>query len=235
MKLLTFNVQHLRNYITREIDFDIFINIIKELNPDVVVLNEVFSGNSIFGDEPKILADKLMMNYYFGHAISIPKGDYGNAILSKYEIKDPITIKIPDPIIKDENVYYESRVIIQCSINNITILGTHLGLAKSERLLGIETIVSIVRKLNNNNQKFAILGDFNMTPNDDLLLPLLKECKDSVYDYYDDVKFYTFPSINPVQKIDYVFLSNSININFYKIINVVASDHFPILVSIKLD
>ena len=233
MKLLTFNVQHFRNYITRDIDFEIFDRVIKKLDPDVIVLNEVFSGNSIFGDEPKIIADRLNMNYYFGQAISISKGDYGNAILSKYEIINPSTIKIPDPKLKDENVYYESRVIIKCEINNIIILGTHLGLAKSERALGIETLLSLVTKLNNNNQKFAILGDFNMTPNDDLLVPLLKVCKDSVNDYCDDVKYYTFPSINPTQKIDYIFLSNNIDINYYKIINVVASDHFPILVSIN--
>ena len=46
MKLLTFNVQHFRNYITREIDIDLFARTIKEINPDIICLNEVFGEGS---------------------------------------------------------------------------------------------------------------------------------------------------------------------------------------------
>ena len=88
MKLLTFNVQHFRNYITREIDIDLFARTIKEINPDIICLNEVFGegSNDTYGDQVKKIADKLNLNYFFGKAISIPKGNYGNAILSKYPI-----------------------------------------------------------------------------------------------------------------------------------------------------
>ena len=43
---------------------------------------------------------------------------------------------IPDPLVKDEDAYYETRCIIKAKVNVnselITVIVTHVGLAKSE-------------------------------------------------------------------------------------------------------
>ena len=65
--------------------------------------------------------------------------------------------------------------------------------------------------------------------------PLIKEISTILID--SSTKFKTkqlsFPSINPVSKIDYIFTSSNIDIISSSIINKVASDHFPIVANIK--
>ena len=42
LKVVSYNIQHAKNYITKVIDYDKLVNAIKEMNPDVIALNEVF-------------------------------------------------------------------------------------------------------------------------------------------------------------------------------------------------
>lgn len=229
MILLTFNVQHLRNYITKNIDSNIFIETIKDINPDIISLNEVFGNGSLelYGDQVKLLASNLNMNYYFGKAISIDKGNYGNAVLSKYEINNPMTIKILDPIEKNENVYYESRIIIKAKINGLLVYVTHLGLAKAEQINGINELINLIK---DEKDPFVIMGDFNMEPTNSILLPL----NDYVIDPLIDCSDKTFPSDNPNRRIDYIFLSKNIKKYKVEVVKKVVSDHLPVKINIEI-
>jgi endonuclease/exonuclease/phosphatase family metal-dependent hydrolase len=123
IRLLNFNIQHCRDYMRSQkegreiIDFDLIANAIKSQNADIVVLNEVRNqGNHPdYTDQAKILADKAGFEYYrFGEAIKLePDLPYGNALLSKHPIAEFDVIKIPDPPVKDEDAYYESRAIMR--------------------------------------------------------------------------------------------------------------------------
>lgn len=228
MKLLTFNVQHFRNYITREIDIDLFARTIKEINPDIICLNEVFGegSNDIYGDQVKEIASKLDLNYFFGKAISIPKGNYGNAILSKYPIENQEIIPIPDPLTKNEDTYYETRILIKAKINNIYVFITHMGLAKDERINATKVLE---KNINNLTEPFVIMGDFNMTPNDSLLKPIYKYTIDVLKENDGN----TFSSVNPERRIDYILVSKNIKKYNGKIIEKVVSDHFPIVSNLE--
>ena len=223
MRLLTFNVQHFRNYLKKEIDIDLFVKTINEINPDIISLNEVFGedSNSFYGDQVKEIAQKMGYNYFFGKAISISKGVYGNALLSKFKIENPEIIPIPDPIIKDEDTYYESRIIIKAKIEDIIIFVTHIGLAKQEKINAINILENNIKKL---TKSFIIMGDFNMTPDDNLLKPILKYTCDTLENDLGN----TFPSINPEKRIDYILVSKNIKNFKSQIINKIVSDHFPI-------
>lgn len=222
MKLMTFNVQHFRDYNTKEINFDLFSKLIKRENPDIIALNEVFgeNDNTFFKDQVKFLSKLVNMNYFFGKAITIDRGIYGNAILSKYDINNPCVYEIPDPLIKDEQVYYESRIIIKCNINNLNVLVTHLGLANQERINGVNKLLEIIKDIKN---PFVIMGDFNMKSNDLLLSKLL----DYTIDPFKESDF-TFPSYDPMERIDYILLSKNLKYKNNKVIKEVVSDHFPL-------
>lgn len=235
MKIMSYNIQSCRDYITRQFDPTKVINVIKEYEPDILGLNEVRSEKLVETNDPswfnqtKTIADAMGYKYYFfAEAIKL-QGYYGNAIISKYPILNPEIIPIPDPLIKDEDVYYESRCILKCNVNGYLVLITHLGLANKERELGISLLKKIV--LENLNQNIILMGDFNMEENH----PLIKEICTILID--SSTKFKTkqlsFPSINPVSKIDYIFTSSNIDIISSSIINKVASDHFPIVANIK--
>lgn len=236
MKILTFNIQSCKDYITKEYNYHKAGDLIKEINPDIVSLNEVTNGyypeyGARYFEQAKTLSDYCGYPYYhFGEAIKIHDiSPYGNAIMSKYAIKDIKDIKIEDPI-RDEDCYYESRAIIRCEIEDIVFITTHMGLANGERINAVKKIIEITKE---ETKPIILLGDFNMLPDSDIIKPL--------YDYYSDTTnliigdINTFPSINPETKIDYIMIRKDANIKIknVEIIKKVASDHFPLLLEIE--
>lgn len=234
-KIMSYNIQSCRDYITREFTPNSVANVINKYNPDIVGLNEVRSeaikptNHPSWFDQVGTLSKLTNMPYfYFGKAITF-EGPYGNAILSKYPLNNIKTIPIPDPIIKDEDAYYESRNIISCECENFHILITHIGLAKSEQRNAIEKLLELINDI---SKPIILMGDFNMTPDN----PLIKEISNKLID--TSIKFnkslLSFPSINPRIKIDYIFISNDIELINADIPQDVASDHFPYLAKIKI-
>lgn len=235
MKIMSYNIQSCRDYITRKFDPTKVITVIQDYEPDILGLNEVRSEKLVETSDPswfnqtKTISDAIGYKYYFfAEAIKL-QGYYGNAIISKYPILNPEIIPIPDPLIKDEDVYYESRCILKCNVNNYLVLITHLGLAEKERELGISLLKKII--LENIDQKIILMGDFNMEEHHPLIEEISNILTNSSTKF--KTKLLSFPSINPVSKIDYIFTSANIKVISSNIINKVASDHFPIVANIK--
>lgn len=239
LKLMTYNIQHGLDYQKllkkeRIIDLDKIIDVIKQENPDIVALNEVYNdiNNIETVEQTKYIAEKLGYKYYFfGKCITIKNTiDYGNAIISKYPLSNFIIHKIPDPIIKKEKGCYESRVIIQCDllINNqiIKIYVTHIGLETEEKENGINKIIEITQ-----NEESILMGDFNMLENNKNIQKLLNVYKNPLLNNNNLAS--TYPSINPKEKIDYIFTKN-VDVDKSYIVKKVASDHFPVIINIIL-
>ena len=70
-----------------------------------------------------------------------------------------------------------------------------------------------------------------MNPQCDII-KLLKKQFNEVTDYFKN-ELATYPSVNPIDKIDYIFVSNDIEIISSETIQIVASDHCPIICEIK--
>jgi len=117
-------------------------SIIKNISPDICGINETnhyMSNSQPIKNQPEFLAEYTgLRNCVFGKAITLKQSggrDYGNAVITKYPIITAEVISIPDPEIKDENKYYETRSITKTKIDlagGITVLQTHMGLAISE-------------------------------------------------------------------------------------------------------
>ena len=236
---MTFNIQHGLNFIKllnkeRVIDLDAVAKTIKEENADIVGLNEVYNdiNHLVTNEQVKYLTSKLGYNYYFfGQSITIKETiGYGNAIISKYPLTNFVVHKIEDPIIKDEDAFYESRSIIECDllVNNevIKIFVTHLGLAKSEQKNGIRKIIELLK-----NEKTILMGDFNMQEDNDNIISLSNYIDNS--SYLIEGKKETYPSNNPNMKIDYIFTKN-LKVKDSKVVKKIVSDHFPIINTIEI-
>jgi len=238
LRVMTFNIQHGLNFIKllnkeRIIDLDRVVQTIKDNNVDIVGLNEVYNDieGKITNEQVIYLANKLGYDYYFfGQSITI-KGNigYGNAIISKYPLSNFRVHKIDDPIIKDEDAYYESRSIIECDLevanSIIKVFVTHLGLAKSEQKNGINKLLALIK-----NEKTILMGDFNMEENNDNIIELSKVIRNSSYLIERENKS-TYPSNNPNIKIDYIFTKN-LEVESSEIIDEIVSDHCPIILDI---
>jgi len=223
MVIMTFNIQSGTNYpdIDR-INVKYCAAVIKKYNPDIVGLNEVHDGGK-WGYQTRELAELLGYPYYY-FAKAIEAGSpYGNAILSKYPIKKAETVMIPDPLVKDEDAYYETRCILNAIIDcekELNVLVTHMGLANSEKENAVKTIFSIVGK---SPVRTVLLGDFNMHPENSLMDKLQEILCDSAN--YDKEKYFTFPSDNPKEKIDYIFTSRDLCVENVFVPIEIGSDH----------
>lgn len=231
IKFMSFNIQSCRNYMTRKFSSSQVINAIKLYSPDIIGLNEVRGKKTVENaDESWFSQLKEISNglgyKYFYHGIALNlSGPYGNAIISKYPIDEIETIPIPDPLIKDEKAFYESRCIIKAKILNFTVLVTHIGLARSEQTNGINKLLEII---NSNNTNIVLMGDFNMTPDNNHIKTLSNYLIDTSI-YFENPSL-SFPSINPKVKIDYIFVSKGFTILKSFIPKIVASDHYPYII-----
>ena len=223
LKVVSFNIQHAKNYITKVIDYDKLVNTIKEMDPDVIALNEVFGVG--YDDEEKsqaqIIAEKLGYNYFFGKATKIKGMEYGNAILSKHPIEEPYTKIIHSPLIKMGSKYYETRNIIVATIKGITFLVTHVGLNDDEQKKAYNKIIRSIKK-----EKCILMGDLNMNFDNPLVKSIGTYLKDTTSLLRNNK--YTYPSDNPKEKLDYIFVSKDIKVESSKVGNYVVSDHKPI-------
>ena len=237
MKIMTFNIQHgldykLRLQGVRKVNFENIVEIINTYKPDIVSFNEVYNtGDELeFGEQIKKIANLANYPYYsFSKAIDTKNGEYGNGIISNIPFFNKENYKIEDPIIKDENVHYESRIISKFEFEGFNLYATHFGLAKTEQENAFNCLKNLIDK--DENIKI-ILGDLNMNPKCDIIKLLKKELNEVTDNFKNELA--TYPSINPVDKIDYIFVSKDIKIKSSETIQIVASDHFPIICEIDI-
>lgn len=231
---MTFNIQHGRDFIKRDINLPMMADVIRHQQADIVGLNEV-RGKGIHTDyqeQAQMIGEDLGYYYYFGKVIDLPQGPYGNAIVSRFPLTEIETIMIPDPVIKDEKVLcYETRCIIKAKIVslNVTVLISHFGLAQREQKNAIATLLKELAKIKG---PCIFMGDLNMTPEDEKI----KDIQNHLTDVSTMLKGnkLSFPSVNPVRKIDYIFVNDFIEVIAAEIPEIVASDHFPHTAIIKI-
>lgn len=242
INLLTYNIQHGLNFRLlkseekiRKIEFEPIANLIKQSKADIVGLNEVYNYGELNIDrceQPKKIANlSNMKNYLFGEAIKVRGTDsYGNAFLTNFDIVSFKSIPVPSPKEHTEDKYYEDRVLLVIDIKiedkTLTCFITHFGLAVGEQEIMLGIIKDEIKKINN---PYIFMGDFNMTDES----PIIKELKEMMNISIKEPA-YTFSSLNPFERIDYIFLSKDIKLIESHVIEYVASDHFPVFASIEL-
>ncbi len=225
MKIVTFNILHCMNYLTKKIDFEGFSEEIKSFDADIIGLNEVRGKGFIkdYSDQLKRLSMLTGYNYYFGKAISVGGlAPYGNGLLSKNRIDGAVTVRIPDPDKKTGSETYESRSFIKAEIGEYTVIVTHMGLNRDERENAVKAILEAAP-----DKRCIIMGDFNCTPDAAELTPLLKK-----YVCADKAAF-TFPSDKPRIKIDYILTSEDIKVKSFGTSENIVSDHLAHFIEIE--
>jgi endonuclease/exonuclease/phosphatase family metal-dependent hydrolase len=232
MKIMTFNTQHCLNYIEQKIDFDIMAKAICDVDPDIVGLNEMrgLGTDPDYTEQVEKLSQMTGMKYfYFAKAIEFTNhGPYGNGFLSKIPILKAEAVQIPDPNPRGYNGYYETRCVLKAELEGgITVLVSHFGLNPDEQENAVRTVVE-----NLSDKKCILMGDFNMTPENEILKPIGSRLCDTA-DKFEEKKF-SFPSDKPDRKIDYIFVSPDVKVVEADIPPVVASDHRPHTATVEI-
>lgn len=231
MKIMSFNTQHCLNFITQEIDYEIMAKTINDYGAEIVGLNEMYSeGKGLLDQASELSRLTGLKHHYFAEAVSLEEDGrpYGNALLSKTKILEAKTIKIPDPVPRKYNGYYETRCILKARLENgITVLVVHFGLNPDEQENAVKAILENIE-----SEKCILMGDFNVPPTSEVLLPIREKMVDTATLMTD--AGLSWPSDNPKLKIDYIFVSPDMKINSAKVLPVIASDHRPHVAEIEL-
>lgn len=233
IKVSSYNILHCEDFLREEIDFDAFAKAIQEINPDVIGMNEVHGEGDLeeYTEQAEILGKKTGYNYYFAQATVLDgENPFGNAMLSRLPVKECVTIPIPDPDPQGYDGYYETRCVLKmvtATDPEITFLITHFGLNPDEQ----ENAVKVVLE-NITDKRCVLMGDLNVKPDASILAPVCERLKDAAGN--GSMTPFTFPSDKPNRKIDYIFVSKDIKINWFKAENIVLSDHKPVSAEIEV-
>ena len=239
MRIMTYNIQSgWNNEKPRERNYDFACGVIREYSPDIVGLNEV--GNKTIAGIPShsgYMGEKLGMNDFFAPAMIIGGYPYGNAMLTKYELRSAHIVTIPNPP-RVRRGFYEPRCLLEAladtDIGETSILISHFGLVESEQINAVKTVCDTIDRIRLEAPKRSIIlmGDLNMTPDDEKLRPIFSRLSEVTFSVGSPLP--THPSPEPRSKIDYIFISDGLKADSITVPHVTASDHCPIIADISL-
>ena len=209
-------------------------SIVKELNPDVAVLNEVKGSHS----------ETIAKDWGYRYEESLKSSGYtmGNMLeWNKNKFAAPVIETVPLKNIKSDVTYNEDRVCIIAEFPDFVVLGTHLE--KDDFLAHAEILTDkVAAKYKGTDKTVFLCGDMNTRP---YALEMLEFQKDwQLISREDQPTLYNEELSNSLICIDYIFvwkggmpcqvLNNMVATNV-KCGNIKdASDHFPIMVEVKL-
>jgi len=226
--VLSYNIHHGAG-MDRKLDLKRIGEIIKRVNPDIVALQEVEDKTSRTGkvDQPKFLGEMTGLKHAFGKAISFAGGGYGNAILSRFPIKNLKNHPLPGN---------EARVLMEATLElpggrELIFMATHLDTNSPQQIKSLPIIESRVKA--NAGKLMLMAGDFNSRPESQTIQTLQKAWTNAT----SDPNFLTYPSNPPTRQIDYIFhrpASQWRVVSKNVLAEPVASDHLPIVTVFEL-
>lgn len=219
LQVMSYNVRHCAG-MDLVVDYDRTAAVIAQQRPDIVALQELDSitGRSGLHDQLGELALRTGYHPIFGAAIDFDGGQYGVGILS-HEI--PLSIRrIPLP-------GEVPRVLLVVELEDYVIACTHLNLDEAQRLASVPLIVEEAQQW---QKPFLLVGDWNDTPDSELLEVMTQHFTVLSGDEA------TYPADEPTECIDYVavFDGRAKAIESHVIDEPAASDHRPLVVRAML-
>lgn len=233
IKVLSFNILH--GATTRgDFNLDVIAGVIMKADPDFVALQEVDykTNRAKKYDLATELGWRLKMSPIFGRAMYYDDGEYGEAILSNYTFVGARNVALPHSPGSEPRAALEIVSVLN-SGDTIAIVGTHLDHLEDEKDR-VEQAKKINKVFSANSYPTILAGDLNAVP-ESLPINILEKFWTASYDKNNPMA--TYPSNNPIEKIDYVmfFPNDRWRVLETKVIqDSIASDHCAYLVSLEL-
>ncbi|MBT1073421.1 endonuclease/exonuclease/phosphatase family protein [Pelotalea chapellei] len=216
--------------------------VINQCNPDIVALQELDCGvpRTEMIDQAHLIALNLNMSYHFHSSIQVQGGAYGNAILSHYPARMIKAGPLPTQIYNES---CERRGAIWVAIDlggsQLQVMATHFGLNRKERMAQTEELLGPEWLGHADcHEPVVLCGDFNALP----ASRAYRRITDSLRDVQRCLKgrrpLGTCPVRFPFMRIDHLFISNGLKVRSFTVpktpLTRMASDHFPLVVTLEL-
>jgi endonuclease/exonuclease/phosphatase family metal-dependent hydrolase len=234
-RVMTYNIQHGAGA-DEKIDLLRTAEAIKYEQPDIVALEEVDNGveRTARRDLTAELAAMTGLTGYFSNNFNFQGGLYGNAVLTRF------------PILQATNTHYqmlrpkEQRGLIQLILDvngrKLLFMVTHIDYRKdnAERLMNIAEIKHTLAQYP--GLPTVLCGDFNDFPNTPVH-KAMEETFDDTWQLIGHGDGLTFPSPEPKERIDYIWLGKDKSVVPIKawVPDTQASDHRPFVADFKFE
>jgi len=246
LRIVTYNI-HRAIGVDRLFRPDRIVEIVEHHQPDIVLMQEVDEGapRSRELDLARELAVKLGFPHYaVGHNVSLRKGRYGNATLSRYPILRERNIDLTIERRKRRGCQHTTIRIQKAAghRHDLEVFNLHLGLSARERSRQIG-LLARSGEFSNLDPGLACLvgGDFNDWRS--LLHPIFTEILDfrcaTQRDYGYNGAIRTYPSFSPTGGLDKLYFRGPLRMISARScrlrISRVASDHLPIVAEFDIN
>lgn len=233
LRLMTYNV-HSCVGLDGRLSVRRIAEVLARYNPHFVALQEldVVCRRSGFRDQLEELSVLWPSQGYFFPATIKGGGSYGIGCLSRLPVAEWRGHKLPRP----RGVPGEPRVAIEARLSLpsgqlLTIVNTHLGLTRADRVAQIQ---GLERILDQSQGPAVLLGDLNCPPHSKEIRRLLGRLQATSL-----VAPKTWFGSFPVRVLDYVLVrqAGQVKKSFVPIDHLtrVASDHLPLVVDLQFD
>ena len=210
-------------------------------SPDLVALQELDVGRrrSDRLDQAELIARELGMNFHFAPAMRVMEEEFGDAILTALPMRFVKAGALPSLRFP---VKLEPRGALWAEISlgetRVQMLTTHLGLVRRERRTQAERLSGADWLSHPDCGDPAILaGDFNFLSRSRAYAHVAARLHDAQR-RASGRREPTFPARYPRFRIDYVFVSKSIEVDRVEALRTaatrIASDHLPLIADLRI-
>lgn len=223
--VMTFNIHHGRD-INDNDSLDGIVQEIRSSGAQIVALQEVdrYMPRSGFKNQVKYIAQKLSMSYAYGETIDLLGIEYGNALLSAFPILKQENIKLPYEGLEPRGLL-KTQVQVMDDVYNVWV--THLGLSQQERIEQVEAINGELKQIDG---KTILLGDFNNIASSYEMKMMSDKLKDvAALVNKSDINTYVYGSILPNTRIDYIWITDDLCPEDYRVNPLGVSDHASVV------
>jgi endonuclease/exonuclease/phosphatase family metal-dependent hydrolase len=237
LTVMSFNIRHCKG-IDEKVNVARIANVIKQASPDLVALQEVDRGvaRTARQDIAAELAKRCDMHVFFAKNIELDGGEYGNAVLSRFAIKEASNRALT--MIGDGEQRGAIRTVIaipqtKSTTREVVFIATHLDHRDSdvERVLSTDELHSMVSE--NASAPTIVAGDFNSVPGSRVHQKMKRNLRD-VWEHVGEGDGLTSPADCPVGRIDYIWISQHFAPLEMHVLLTQASDHFAIASRLEL-
>lgn len=241
LRVLTYNVHACKGR-DRLISPQRIAEVIASVSPDIVALQEldVRRLRSDRLDQAELIARELGMSFHFSPAMRVMEEEFGDAILTALPMRLVKAGALPGIRFP---VRIESRGALWAEVRlgrtAVQMLTTHLGLVRRERrnqagaLCGADWLGHPAC-----GDPAILAGDFNFLSRSRAYARIAARLRDAQRLAPSSQSEATFPARYPRFRIDYIFVSQSIEVDRVEAVRTeatqVASDHLPLVADLRV-
>jgi endonuclease/exonuclease/phosphatase family metal-dependent hydrolase len=237
LRVVTYNVHRCKG-IDGRLRPDRIVDVLREVDADVVALQEVVSGSGEGEDnQARFIGESLGLHWALGENRKLKGSAYGNVVLSRYPLR---VVKNHDISVagRERRGAFHTDVVLGEN-DAVHVFNIHLGTAfverrhQGRRLSARETGILHAAELTGPK---IVLGDFNEWTSG-LASKLLGSHLKSIDVSKQLKRRATFPGVMPILHLDHIYYDGPLEILTLDVhrtrTSLMASDHLPLVADFK--